>query len=183
MAQCVNEQVGALSSVEAKRHFVQIGLQMLCADFVPTGVALLSAHIGFVHFDSTIQHWTVNLSHGCTNAVEQIPRRFVRAFMLAPEGTLELHGTDALAGLNQEQDGHKPRFERKMGIVKDGLRKYAELIAALDAFKFFLGRNFKHALALAAQALHSERPAQLLQQSAALFVRGEHLSEVGKSHA
>lgn len=35
MTQSVNEQVGALSTIEAKRHFIQIGREMLRADFMP----------------------------------------------------------------------------------------------------------------------------------------------------
>jgi len=35
MAQGVNEQIGILPAVEAEGHFVQVGLQMLGAEFVP----------------------------------------------------------------------------------------------------------------------------------------------------
>ncbi len=139
---------------------------------------MLPADVGFVHFDGAIQHGALYFFHRGTNAVTEIPCRFVAH----AESAFDLIRAHALSCFDQEQHGHKPRFQRKVRIVEDGLRQYAKLVATLDAFKFLLCRNFKHALALAAQTLHSERPAQLLQQSAALFVRGEHLSEIGESH-
>src|SRR5271166_5265272 len=105
-----------------------------------TSTAILSADVSFIHFDSTVQHGPVNLFHGATYAVEEIPRRLVRAFTLAPKCTLELHGAHALACLYQQQNSHEPRFKRKVGVVEDRLSEHAELIAALDAFKLFLRR-------------------------------------------
>jgi hypothetical protein len=35
MTQCVKKQVGVLAAVEAERHLVQVGREMLCADLVP----------------------------------------------------------------------------------------------------------------------------------------------------
>lgn len=35
MAQVVDEQIGVRTTVESERHFVQVGLQVLRADFVP----------------------------------------------------------------------------------------------------------------------------------------------------
>src|SRR5271165_953329 len=138
-----------------------------------------STNVGFVHFYSAIHHGQFYVAHGCTNAMAEIPRRLVAH----PESAFDLICAHAFSGLAEKKNRHEPRFQRKVRVVEDGLCQDAELIAALNTLEFFLSLNLEHALALAAQALHSERPAQLLQQSAALFVRGEHLSEVGKSHA
>ena len=35
MAQSINEQIGTLTTVEAKLHFCDISRKMLCADLVP----------------------------------------------------------------------------------------------------------------------------------------------------
>ena len=34
MPQCCNEQIGTLPAIKAEQHFVQVGREMLCAEFV-----------------------------------------------------------------------------------------------------------------------------------------------------
>src|ERR1035437_2522533 len=58
-------------------------------------ITLLSADIGFVQLDSTIQHGTLYCSHRSTNPMEQIPCGFVGTFVFAPNGSPQLMGTHA----------------------------------------------------------------------------------------
>jgi hypothetical protein len=137
-----------------------------------------SADVGFVHFDSSVHHRALCLSHGSTNPVAEIPRRFVTD----SQGTFDLVGAHPLARFAQQEHSHEPRFQRKMRIMEDRLRENAELIAAFNTLEFFLGLNLEYALALAAHAFDPERKPQLLEQGAALFVGREHLGQIGESH-
>ncbi len=287
MAQCVDEQIGILPTVETEGHFVQIGLQMLGADLVPrshnpalqkrerrfhgisrdtctvliscvffgavvdgfmlsldasvchdvliaspivghqdfqvltdilfevlsesagTGVgrvketeiafalsdtdnnllgfhgsldtltALAATYVGFVHFDCTVQHWGVNLFHGRTDAMAEVPRRLVAS---DAQSSLDLVGRHSFACFNEKENGHKPSFQRQVRVVEDGLGSHSELVMALAAFKLRIIGEFKHFLALAAKALDAVRPAEFLEQSAARFVGRIQLSEVIESH-
>ena len=40
---------------------------------------LFAADIGFIHFDSTVQHGCIYLTHGATDTVTEIPSGFVGA--------------------------------------------------------------------------------------------------------
>src|SRR5208283_3161613 len=148
----------------------------------PLASVLDSAHIGFVHFDSTIQHAAVCLSHSSTNAMEQIPRRFVGALVLAPEGTLELHGAHTLASFHQEQHGHKPDRQWQVRIVEDRTRHYRELVTAFATGKLFTGLNPPYVTIAAARTLNAFGPAEFGQDFAAIFVSGERAIQFRKSH-
>src|ERR1022692_2176132 len=231
MAQRVKEQIGAIAAVEAKAHFVQIGLQMLRAEPVPrsndaaleqresrfngvgmnvssepdvlfravihglmpslahglavraifighdhinvlrdvllnvprqsatlgifrmeeshwpatltdanndqlvavpeSGFAeralLLPADIGFVHFDSTVQHWPLRLHHGATNAMAEVPRGFVAD----SDGALHLVRGKPLTGLAEQMSSDEPLEQGQVGVVEDRASGHTELIVAL----------------------------------------------------
>lgn len=55
MAQSINEQIGTLPAVEAKLHFFQVGLKMLCADLVPRP------------YDSTLKQRECGFNRVCRN--------------------------------------------------------------------------------------------------------------------
>ena len=138
----------------------------------------LPSDVGFVHFDSTVKHRAVCLFHGGANPMAEIPRGFVAN----SDHALDLIGAHSLASFAEEQYSHEPRFQRQVGIVEDRLREDAELIPAFDTLEFLLRGNLESSLAFATDAFNAERPAELFEQCAALFVGREHLSEVGDSY-
>lgn len=146
---------------------------------VPSLAASLpTADERFVHFDSTVRHRAICLFHGSTNAMAQVPRGLIAH----SESTFDLIGTHSFSGLAQKQHGHEPCFEREMGVVEYSLGKNAELVSALDTFKFLLRADLENTLAFASDAFHAEGPTEFLKQSAALFISGEHLRQIGECH-
>ena len=135
--------------------------------------------IRFVNLNRPIHHRAFNVSHRLADSMAEIPRSFV-----APDAksSLDLVRGDSLPRFDEKQDSHEPSFQRQVGVVKDRLRGHAKLVMALAAFKLRVLGQIKNVLALAAKALNAVRPAEFLQQSAALFVRGIHVSEVIESH-
>ena len=143
---------------------------------------LLPADVGFIDFDRSVEHGLIYLLHRLADAVTQVPRGLIRAFVLAPESALELTGAHTFACLNQQEHGHEPNLQRQVGIVEDCLCGHAKLVTAFAAFKLRIVGQFVDALALAAKALDAVRPAKFLEQSAALIARRIRVSEVCESH-
>src|SRR5260370_27166008 len=140
--------------------------------------ALSTANIGFVHFNSTVQHWFFRLAHSSTNAMTEIPCCLVTD----SQGTLHLISRHSFARFHQKQHRHKPSFQRQMCIMENGLRENTKLGPAVNTLEFLLSGNLKHPIAFASNTFNADRPAQLFQDGAALFVCRKHLSEVSKSH-
>src|ERR1019366_905426 len=121
--------------------------------------ALLSADIGFVHLDSTVQHRSINLFHGAADTVTEIPCGLVGAFVLAPKSTFELHSAHALLGFNNQQDGGKPSGQRQVGIVEDRSSCDREVILALGTVELFVSLNPSDTPTMASRTLDTVGPA------------------------
>jgi len=119
----------------------------------------LSTNVSLVYFDSTVHHGPIYFFHGSTYPMAKIPSGFVRPFMLAPKGTLELECAHSFFGFAQDQGRKEPCRERQMGIVKYRVAKNAKLVFAFDALKFLLGTDVGDGLAFATRALDTVRPA------------------------
>lgn len=137
-----------------------------------------SANVGFVHLDSTFQHWTLCLFHGCSNPVAEIPRRFVRTFVQSPDRALELQGAHTFLGLTEQENGEKPLLQGQMRIVEDRASGDAELIVAILAVKQLLRcREFNY-WTVAAETVNVIRPAKAHKQLAAFVVSVEQVYNV-----
>jgi hypothetical protein len=51
------------------------------APWTATRAAILTADVGFVHFDGTVKHGLFYFFHGSTDAMTEIPSRLVGAFV------------------------------------------------------------------------------------------------------
>src|SRR5205814_1752037 len=85
---------------------------------------LLSPKILFVHFNFAAQHRAFTDFHGSANAMIQVPCRLVAD----TESPLNLIRANSFPGFDQEQDGHKPRFNWQVSVMEDRACKNAELI-------------------------------------------------------
>ena len=101
-----------------------------CLAFLATrsDVAFLSTDQGFIHFHDPKQGRSLKgiVSHGLTDAVAQIPGCLV----CDSQGSVELIGAHALFGFAHQVDRQEPLAQWKVGVVHDGSRRDAELIAA-----------------------------------------------------
>ena len=91
-------------------------------------IAPLSTYQRFIYFHDTEQGGSVKgiVSHGLADAVAQVPGCFVGD----SQGSVELISTHALFGFAHQVDCQEPLTQWKMGVVHDGSRRDAELIAA-----------------------------------------------------
>ena len=87
-----------------------------------------SAYQRLVHFHDTQERGACEgiVSHGPTDAVAQIPGGLVGD----SQGSVELIGAHALFGFAHQVDRQEPLTQWKVGVVHDGSRRDAELIAA-----------------------------------------------------
>src|ERR1039458_871916 len=139
---------------------------------------LLSTDIGFVHFDSPVQHWPIYFLHGRSDAMAEVPSGFVRAVVLSPDRALELVGTHALAGLAEKQGSEEPLLQGKMGVIEDRASSDGELVVttlAIEQLFRCLKFNYSH---LAARAFRAIRPAEPDKNLAAFFVSIEQVDNV-----
>jgi hypothetical protein len=144
--------------------------------------AMLPSNVGFVHFDSTVQHWGVYFFHSGTDAVTEVPCGLVGAFVLAPDRALELTGTHSFFGFAEKQDGHKPKRQGQVGIVEDRASSYGELVAALATGKLFARINPPDVAVFAARAFNAFGPTEPGENLAAIFVSGELLVQFRERH-
>ena len=86
----------------------------------------MSADPRFVSLDNALQHFGVSFLHGSADAVTEIPSRLIGN----AKGALHLVGAHALLRFTHEIDRNEPLREWQVGIVEDGARHYAELVAA-----------------------------------------------------
>lgn len=140
--------------------------------------AILSAYVGLVYLDSAVKHRLIRFDHRVTDAMAEIPRGFITD----SERPLKLIGRHAFACFHKKQDGEKPRFERKMGIVEDRLSRNAELVVTLRALEFLLRCYLEYVAALASQALDPERPAQPFQKLTATVIGPKHPVNINQGH-
>lgn len=158
----VEESQIATALANTNDHFL-----VLPAPTANVTLSALSADIGFIHLNFAVHEFArTNFVHRVTHAMTEIPCRLVRDTKRA----LELMCAHTLLGFYEQQDRKEPCLERQVRIVENRLSSDAKLIAAINTLHLFLRRNVKHALALAAQAFDAMRPAEPLQQFAALVI-------------
>ncbi len=147
-----------------------------------TCAAILSADVGFIHLDSTIQHRAIHFFHGSTNAMAKVPRGFVRTFMLSPNCPLELTGTHTLFGFTEEQDSHKPEGQCQVGIVEHRTSSHGELITAFTTGKLFPRVNPPDVAVMAPGAVNAFGPTEPGENLAAIFVGGIEPIQIRECH-
>jgi len=144
----------------------------------------LAADIGFIHFDSTIEHGLICFFHCCTNAMAEIPGRFVRTLVQAPNRPLELMCAHSLFSFAKQQGSHEPFRQRQMGIMEDRASGNGELIIAFGAIEQLVaGNEPDNFLNMATWAFGTVRPAQSFKQFTALVVGREHFNDIRESHS
>jgi len=137
--------------------------------------AVNSTDVGFVHFDSTVQHRPLDLGHRSTYAMAEIPCGLVRTLVITPKGALELQRAHALLGFAEQQRSGKPNRERQVGIVEDCPRRDREVIFALGTVELFVSLNPRDARAVASRTLDAIGPAQLGERFPAFRVGVEQV--------
>ena len=91
-------------------------------------IAPLSTYQRFIHFNDPEESGSGEgiVSHRLSDAVAQIPGCLVGY----SQGSVELIGAHALSGFAHQVDRQEPLTQWKVGVVHDGSRHDAELIAA-----------------------------------------------------
>jgi len=131
----------------------------------------LSADIGFIHLDRSIEHLLFYFHHCCADAMAEIPRRLVAA---KPESALNLASTHALLGLAEQQGSQEPLCKGQVRVVEDRPGHHSELvITILAVVESLFGFKLDGGL-LTAWALDAFRPAQASQNLPALLIGREH---------
>src|SRR5207244_13392479 len=90
-----------------------------------------AADIGFIHFDSTIEHGLICFFHCCTDAMAKIPSSLIAH----PNGTLDLVSGDSLARFAEQQCHHEPFRQRKMRVMEDRADRDRKLVIAFGAIE------------------------------------------------
>src|SRR5437899_2490387 len=138
-----------------------------------------AADIGFIHFDSTVEHGLICFFHCCTDAMAKIPSSLIAH----ANGTLDLVSGDSLACFAEQQRDHEPFCERQMGVMEDGASRDGELVITFGAIEQLLtGDQPNNFLRAATRAFGSVRPAQSFEQFPAFVIGREHLSNFRESH-
>jgi len=91
-----------------------------------TPTALLAANVGFINLYRAGQRLLISLLHGRSDAMAEIPCRAIRGL----EHPLQLERRHPLFGFAEKIGRKEPLVQRQMGIVKNGAREYAKLVAA-----------------------------------------------------
>jgi hypothetical protein len=134
---------------------------------------LLSAHIGFVDLDCSIQH-LVNFGHGEADSVAEIPCGFVADSQRA----LDLIRTHALLCFAEQKRSEEPFLQGKMAVIENRSRGNAKLIVAALAVEQLLRCGEFRGWHLAARAFNAVRPTETHEQFAATFVGVEKVYNV-----
>lgn len=129
-----------------------------------TPAALLTANISFVNLDNTPKLLFGGFQHGRSDAMAEVPRRFIADLELA----LHLIRRHTLARLTKQVGRKKPLPQRQVGIVEDRSRCRAKLIAASIAVKLVTFDNARNLVRLARGTGNAFRPAKLFDVGAAL---------------
>ena len=150
---------------------------------LPVTPLLLSAYIGFVHLDSTVQQGRLNLFHGATYTMAEVPSGFVGTFVLAPDSPLELHRAHALLGFTQQQGCKEPDRQRQVRVVEDRAARGRELVLTTNTLEAGIFFQPRYTGIFAAWAHNTLRPAQTLKQLTAAVIGRIHLINFRESHA
>jgi hypothetical protein len=138
---------------------------------------LLSAHIGFVDLNGSVQH-LMNFRHGETDSVAEIPCGFVADSQRA----LDLIRAHTLLRLAEQERSEKPFLQGKMAVIEDRARGNAKLIVAALAVEQLLRGGEIDGWHFAARAFNAIRPTEAHQQFAALLIRVKEVYNVNQSH-
>ena len=133
-----------------------------------------SADIGFIHFDSTVQHGPLYFFHSSADAVAEIPSGLVADLDRSPY----LVSRNSFLAFDHQIDGQKPFPKRQMCVVKDRSTSDRKLITALVAIVLIALRDCRNAFRFTARTLNAFRPFQIGKISAALFVSSKTLNQV-----
>jgi hypothetical protein len=153
----------AIALADADNHFFVIHTGDSAFAFVP------AANIGNVHLDLAIQHRFIGLRHGVSDAMAEVPCRFVTHSDCA----LNLTSGHAFLGFAEQMCSEEPFAEWEMGIVKYGAGCNGKLVVAVFAVEELLVSIQLDHGAFAAQALWAFREAETHEQFAALVFRAE----------
>jgi hypothetical protein len=140
--------------------------------------AHLSADIGFIDFDNSSEKLTVNLSHGGTDAVAEIPSSLISNV----KRSLHLERRHTFLGFRHEVDREKPLRERKVGIVKDCSASCRKLVTAFVTVILIALQYSRNAVGLTARTRNTFRPAKLSESSAAFLIVAKLLNQFGQIH-
>src|SRR5271170_7981362 len=155
----VEEAKLPVALLDANDSFLSLVSQFLSISPLP------SAHVGLIHFNNAVQHrGLVSRRHSRPDAMAQIPRRLVGAFMLAPDRPLELHRAHALLRFADQERGKEPYRQAKVGVVKDRAARHRKLVLTPDAFKPGIILDPGDPRILAARTRNAFRPAEPFKQ-------------------
>lgn len=135
---------------------------------------LFPADVSFINFDSAVQDGALNFFHRGSDAVTEIPRRFVAD----SERALDLICAHALACFAEKQGSEKPFLQGQMRIVKDCAGSDRELVITSFAIEQLLGCGKFYDCAVTAEAFNSVRPAETNKKFAAFVVGIEQVYNV-----
>jgi len=139
---------------------------------------LSATDIGFVHFNYSVQHRHLSLDHGATDAMAEIPCGFVAD----SEFALHLKCGVPLARFTDQQCSYKPLNQWQMRVIEDRASGYGELIITILAIEELLRRRQFRNFAVTAGAFRAIRPAQAVEQFAALFIGIKQVHHVNQRH-
>lgn len=162
------------------------GIALLAALFAPVPVAILSADVGFVHFNNAHQFTKVRVFHSGSQAHAHVPSRAVGAGAKHP---MNLKRADAfLAGQHQMQ-GFKPRAQRHLSFLEDRFsleRKAVGRAIILAAFFTLPVPRTRRALVdlgiVASRTVRTVRPAAQEQVGPARLLVRKQPVELSKRH-
>lgn len=159
LCQCAGLRIFGMEEPERSPAFADADNDFFLILAVANALAsLFPADVGFVHLDRAGQHRLIDLLHGVPDAMAQVPRGFIRAFVLAPEGTLELKCAHPFFGFAYEECRQEPCREGQVSIVENRVAENAKLVFTLDAFKLLLGTDLGYGCAFAARTFNTVRP-------------------------
>jgi hypothetical protein len=140
---------------------------------------LITADVGFVHFDFPGERKFFSRRHSLANAMAEVPGRLVRH----ADCTFDLKCANSLFGLTHQQRRGEPLDERQMGIMKNGASGYGELIITLHTEQDFGVRcKPRRRCVIAAWAHGAIRPAKPFQQFSALYVTAKSHRKINERH-
>ena len=135
----------------------------------------LSSDQGFVNFNDPEQGRSLEgiIAHGLTDAVAQIPGCLVRD----SQSAVKLVCAHTLLGFAHEIDGGKPLSQGQVGVVHDGSRGHAEMIAASLTVPLSAPLDSSDRCITTPDTGNPIRPAQTFQMLAAFVIIVETIKQ------
>lgn len=136
-----------------------------------TLAAIDSADVGFVHFDSTVEHRFIGGGHCSADSMAEIPCCFVSA---DAKRALNLASGHTLLRFAEQERRSEPLHKRQVGVIEDSSSGYGELVVTLFAVvENLVGFQFG-GIGITSWATRAFGPTQTGKKLAALFVIGKH---------